>query len=124
MKSQLYEMGAMETHDDCPDIQDFIPLDLEETRKRGGLKVSGVVGFPNEGVNELCTPAKSKLCATMCDNWIVEYDFIKPILFRGYGVRSANDRPDRNPKSWEISFVEINIQTGENRNDGELLQFP
>lgn len=48
MKSKLFELGAMETHEECEDIEDFIPLDLGETLKRGGVTVSGISGFPNE----------------------------------------------------------------------------
>ena len=114
----------METHDECADEEDFIPLDLAETRRRDGLKVSGIDAFPGENVEEVCNVGHSKYCATMCDNWHVQYDFVKPILFRGYGVKSANDRPDRNPKKWELSFVEVNVHTGEDLNDSEWLNFP
>jgi hypothetical protein len=38
----------METHEECPDIEDFIPVDLSDTIRRGGLKVTGIEGFGEE----------------------------------------------------------------------------
>jgi hypothetical protein len=119
MKAQLCELGAMETHEEC-EMDDFIPLDLAESLKRGGLKVQGTqTMYPAESATELCSPARSKMCTLMSDNFYAQYDFVKPILFRGYGVRSANDCPERNPKQWDVSIIETNVHTGEDLNDGE-----
>jgi hypothetical protein len=76
----------METNDECPDIEDFIPLDLAEALARGGLEVSGVQGFPGETVENCCNTLARKLCAEHNDDWHVQYEFSKPILIRGYGV--------------------------------------
>jgi hypothetical protein len=67
-----------------------------------------------------------KLCAYQGDNWFIQYDFVKPILLRGYGLGNANDSPghDAEPKAWEFSIIEMNIHTGENLNDGGYLTFP
>jgi hypothetical protein len=73
----------------------------------------------------LCGP-HDKLCAKQTDNWFIQYDFVKPILLRGYGVSSANDSPghEADPKEWEFSIIEMNIHTGENLNGGAYLTFP
>jgi hypothetical protein len=34
------------------------------------------------------------------------FKFDKPLLIRGYGVRSGNDCPDRDPYYWEFSIVD------------------
>ena len=48
MKSKLAEISVMQTHEDCPDVEDFIPIDLSDTIRRGGLIVTGIDGFGEE----------------------------------------------------------------------------
>jgi hypothetical protein len=127
IKNQLG--GVMESHDECPDVEDFIPIDLSDTIRREGLTVTGIDGFGEEKVEKVCTVKtenNDKLCAYHIDDWFIQYDFVKPILLRGYGVSNANDSPghDANPKVWEFSIMEVNIHTGEDLNDGEMHVFP
>lgn len=39
MKAKLKGICVMEDHEDCPDKDDFIPIDLSDTIRRGGMKV-------------------------------------------------------------------------------------
>ena len=36
------------------------------------------------------------------DTFRLSYSFRKPILFKGYKIKTANDNPDRDPKDWII----------------------
>jgi hypothetical protein len=127
MKIRLKELKTMESHEDCPDVNTFIPIDLSDSIRRGGLTVTGVEGFDNgEKVEKVCTVRNAdhdKLCANMCDDFFIQYEFVKPILIRGYGISSANDRHNRDPKSWEFQIKEINVHTGEELHDGDWLTF-
>lgn len=41
------------------------------------------------------------------------WKFTKPILLRGYILRTANDCPERDPRVWTLTGTEVNVNSGE-----------
>ncbi len=48
--------------------------------------------------------ANDKWCA-VSNNAIITYNFKHPIMIRGYGLRSGNDCPFRDPKNFEFKII-------------------
>lgn len=50
------------------------------------------------------------------DKWIamdvnkswVEFTFASPVIIRGYGLKSANDCPNRSPRIWKLELMGFN----------------
>mmetsp|Transcript_12870 Transcript_12870/g.19943 ORF Transcript_12870/g.19943 Transcript_12870/m.19943 type:complete len:97 (-) Transcript_12870:242-532(-) len=47
-----------------------------------------------------------KWCSDRCTGWVV-YKFQKPILIRAFGLKSANDWPDRDPKTFKLMVHDV-----------------
>jgi len=53
--------------------------------------------------------------------WIV-YSFAKPIVIRGYGIKTAGDFPERDPKDWDILIEDaVAVNTKETLEKWELV---
>lgn len=48
-----------------------------------------------------------KWCAIGSTSGWIMYKFKKPILIRGYGLKSANDAPVRDPKSFSLLVLDL-----------------
>jgi len=86
-------------------VEQLIPFDLEKAFEAGDVKVSGSPANDNEGPentvsgslwNKCCGPAEEG------QDFCLTFSFKKPVIIRGYGIRSANDFPVRDPLAWTL----------------------
>ena len=85
------------------------------------ITIDGCETMPDEGVENLLSIDENKMCANSNfdsdEKWFVTIKLWKPIFMRGYSLQTANDEPQRDPKSWEIKAKKVNIHTGEEAED-------
>jgi len=83
----------------------LIPYNLEDALNNMVLKVDGNPGYPGEAPQNTCLSLlDAKWCGKKCEDedFCLVYRFSTPIIIRGYGIRSANDCPDRDPLVWSV----------------------
>lgn len=115
---------ALHGAETCEDHKHLVPMNLADANMNGHLFVEGVEGVGNEDVFQLCNTHRgdhNKLCAPFGENFFVEYRFKVPFLFRGYGLRTANDEPSRDPETWTIEAKGASIHTGEENEEFEMV---
>lgn len=89
------------------------PLVMHLDPQQCTLQADGV-GFNSEGPENLMWHNDdAKYCTEYTDGFSMTWNFTKPILVRGYILRTANDRPARDPRIWSMTGTEVNIHTGE-----------
>ena len=112
MEKELYQLKQAQ-HNEF-DVEDLIPFNLEEAVQNGEVTVTGTEHYGDECPTEALMKSQephSKFIGPLGDCFKLALHFKTKITMRGYGVRSANDCPERDPKSWSV-FGENDFEEG------------
>jgi len=93
---------------------DLYPINCEQALEVGFLSITGTQPFvANEDALNCVSKSNNKFGGPfeeqdgMDDVFKVSYSFEKPIYLTGYMIKTANDNPDRDPRDWVISCVNL-----------------
>ena len=76
-------------------------IEVSDYLKDGG---DGGEEWPFRCMEDSRSPGDKWVCPSS-KGWLV-YHFDKPISIRGYGIVTANDFPDRDPKCWTFNIMD------------------